>query len=184
MKRSRIFALVILSLLISSGVLFAGMWLFVTQKPRTFAQVEDLLEWEAETLLSDPTYAQQFIRTGQPNPLYNCHGWTFTQGQRDVTDDEVDKLLQSGRYRKVTVPISGDIVIYYDNTGNLCHSGIVKATGRQGFVLVESKWGEAGRFLHLLSLPQVQAKHEFYRRNSQSGRNARNNNAGPLVPSQ
>ncbi len=164
MKRSRLFVLVVVMLLVSTGVLVGGMLLYANQKPRTIPQAEDLLEWEAETLLSDPHYAQQFIRTGQPEWLYNCHGWTFAQGRRSVSEIEVKEQLQSGRYRKVTVPLSGDIVVYYDQSGDLCHSGIVKATGRQGFVLVESKWGGAGRFLHVLNLPQVQARHEFYRR--------------------
>lgn len=175
MNRSRIFGMVVALLLVSTGVLVSGMLLYANQKPKTFSHVEELLEWEAETLLSDPHYAQQFIRTGPPDPQFNCHGWTFTHGQRDITEDEVNDLLQSGRYRKVTSPMSGDIVIYYDKDSNLCHSGIVKATGRQGFVLVESKWGGAGRFLHLLNLPQVQAKHEFYRRNYPGSRSNRAN---------
>lgn len=171
----RIYVLVVGLLLICTSVLVAGMLFYVNQKPRTFSQVEDLLEWEAETLLSDPHYAQQFIRTGPPELLYNCHGWTFAQGQRAVSDEEVNDFLQSGRYRKVNIPVSGDVVVYYDKSGDLCHSGIVKATGRQGFVLVESKWGGAGRFLHKLNLPQVQTRHEFYRRNTPGSRSFRAN---------
>lgn len=172
MKR-RLIVLVVGLLLVSTGILVGGMLLFVNQKPRTFTDVDDLLEWEAETLLNDPHFAQQIIRTAPPELLYNCHGWTFTRGQRSVSEEEVDELLRSGRYRKVTVPMTGDIVIYYDKEGNVCHSGIIKATGRQGFVLVESKWGCAGRFLHLINLPQVHARFEFYRRNSSSSRSIR-----------
>jgi hypothetical protein len=134
------------------------------------SSMEELLEWEAETLLSNPHYEQQFIRTGPPEWLYNCHGWTFTGGKRSVTDDEVKRILRHGRYRKVTEPEAGDVVIYYDAHGTLCHSGIVKATGKKGFVLVESKWGGAGRFLHVLELPQVQTSYAFYRRGKISPR--------------
>lgn len=162
-------------LLVCTTLLVTSMLLYANQKPRTFSQMEDLLEWEAETLLSDPHYAQQFIRTGPPELLYNCHGWTFAQGERAVTDAEVNELLQNGRYRKVNMAMPGDIVIYYDKAGDICHSGIIKATGRQGFILVESKWGSAGRFLHKHNLPQVQTRYEFYRRTSPGSRSARAN---------
>lgn len=125
--------------------------------------MEQLLEWEAETLLNNPHYDQQFIRTGPPEWLYNCHGWTFAGGNRTVSDIEVKRILRS-RYKRVDNPEPGDVVIYYDVHNTLCHSGVVKATGKDGFVLVESKWGGAGRFLHLLELPQVQTHHSYYRR--------------------
>ncbi len=173
MYRRRLFYLVVILLLASTVVLVSGMFLHARQGSVNTSGIDALLELEAETLLDDPHYSQQFIRTGPPEFLYNCHGWTFAHGQRAVTDEEVNAILQSGRYRKVTTPISGDIVIYYDKSGNLCHSGIIKATGRQGFVLVESKWGSAGRFLHLLDLPEVQASHEFFRHVPPASRRAR-----------
>lgn len=175
MKRTHLYALAALLVLASTGVLLGAKLITFHKQPGSFDKVEDLLEWEADTLLSDPHYAQQFIRTGPPELRYNCHGWTFARGQRTVIDDEVKDLLNSDRFRKVSVPMSGDIVVYYDKTGDLCHSGIVKATGRQSFVLVESKWGGAGRFLHMLDLPQVQARHEFYRRNYPGSRLSRTN---------
>lgn len=125
---------------------------------------ELLLELEAEALLNDPQYAMQFIRTSQPNPNYNCHGWSFADGRRSVTVDEVYKYISGFRYRPVILPEPGDIVVYYDANNELCHSGIVKATGTKGFVLVESKWGALGRFLHLLETPQVATRYAFYRR--------------------
>lgn len=163
MVRRRLFYLVTILLLVSTVVLVSGMVIYARQGPRNTSQLDALLELEAETLLKDPRYSQQFIRTGPPELLYNCHGWTFARGKRAVTVNEVNEFLHNGRYRQVTMPMAGDIVIYYDKSDNVCHSGIVKATGRQGFTLVESKWGGAGRFLHLLNLPQVQARHEFYR---------------------
>jgi len=173
MVRRRLFYLVVILLLASTAVLVGGMILYARQGATNGSQLDALLELEAETLLNDPHYSLQFIRTGPPELLYNCHGWTFARGQRAVSDDEVNELLHNGRYRRVTIPLAGDVVIYYDKTGELCHSGIVKATGRQGFVLVESKWGGAGRFLHLLNLPEVQVRHEFYRDISAVSRRSR-----------
>jgi hypothetical protein len=173
MVRRRLFYLVVIVLLVSTVVLVSGMFLHARQGAANTSQMDALLELEAETLLNDPHYSQQFIRTGPPELLYNCHGWTFAHGKRAVSDDEVREILHNGHYRRVTMPTAGDVVIYYDKTGDLCHSGIVKATGRNGFVLIESKWGGAGRFLHLLDVPEVQARHEFYHDTSSGSRRPR-----------
>lgn len=173
MLRKRILYSVVGLLLCCSIVLVSGMVLYAMQGPVITSPYDDLLQWEAETLLNDSSYSQQLIRTGPAEVLYNCHGFTFAQGKRSVDDDEVLKLLKSSTYRKVTIPQAGDIVVYYDQYKALCHSGIVKATGKQGFVLVESKWGEAGRFLHVVSLPQVASSHEYYRTGSISRTNRR-----------
>jgi hypothetical protein len=152
------------------AMLTAGILENRHRKPNYLDRMEELLSWEADYLLKDPRYAQQFIRTGPPNEVYNCHGWTFTRGRRALDITEVKMLLNNGLYRKVDSPESGDIVIYYDSQGDICHSGVIKATGRNGFVLVESKWGTAGRFLHMLRLPKVHASYEFYRRSQRGPR--------------
>lgn len=135
-----------------------------TNKPHAGSKYEYLLELEAETLLHDPKYDLQFIRTSQPEPSYNCHGWTFAGGKRAVGDGEVYRLISGFRYRPVIIPEPDDIVVYFDRQNILCHSGIVKATGANGFVLVESKWGALGRFMHKLEAPQVAASHAYYRK--------------------
>lgn len=168
MKRTSLFLVSFLALS-SIGMAALGIHTLTGNPPPTGqSRWERSLELEATTLLNDPHYAQQFIRTGPAKLEYNCHGWTFTRGRRDMTCDEVIERLNSGRYRKVMIPLPGDIVIYYDKDNNLCHSGVVKATGLRGFVLVESKWGGAGRFLHLLTLPKVHARFDFYRRTFRS----------------
>lgn len=161
-KRYAIWVLVI-TISVTGVMVLAAQKLLGHKSYVSLNNYEALMELEAEELLNDPHYALQFIRTGQPELLYNCHGWTFTGGKRSVTLNEVERLLRT-RYREVTEPEPEDIVIYYDARGELCHSGVVKATGKKGFVLVESKWGGFGRFLHLLDAPQVQARHVFYHR--------------------
>lgn len=161
MKR---FFLITLALAAFSGAGALGICLNFEPKFATASEaVQDLLQWEAESLLKDPHYAQQFIRTGPAELIYNCHGWTFAEGKRALTDGEAQRQLRSGKYMKVPWPIAGDIIIYYDQHGNMCHSGIVKATGKQGFVLIESKWGGAGRFLHVKELPKVHATYAYFR---------------------
>lgn len=168
---------IITSILLTLTVVIVGGTIYIVSRPEPKStRIEQLLQWEAETLLNDERYAQQFIRTGQPEERYNCHGWTFTMGRRAVGVEEVHTLLKSGRYTKVPIPVPGDVVIYYDKSGEICHSGIVKATGRGQFVLIESKWGGAGRFLHMVNVPKVSVSHEYYRRNMGGMRR-------PMVPS-
>lgn len=154
----------LLGVVLGVTMLTTGIIEYRQRRPAYQDKIEVMLTWEAENLLRDPRYAQQFIRTGPPEESYNCHGWTFARGRRALDISEVQMLLNNGLYRKVEYPESGDIVIYYDSQGDICHSGVVKATGNNGFVLVESKWGSAGRFLHMVRLPKVQTRYEFYRR--------------------
>lgn len=79
----------------------------------------------------------------------NCHGWVFTEGRYWVGGDEVDKILKDNRYRQVDHPGVGDLVVYrHASTKAVTHTGIVRYVGPNGFVLVESKWGNMGRFMH------------------------------------
>jgi hypothetical protein len=70
----------------------------------------------------------------------------------------------------VEEPKEGDLIVYYEdaNLTSILHSGVVRATGRDGFVLIESKWGVAGRFLHA---PEAQpySQHFAYVRSSREG---------------
>ena len=151
-------------LILGAVSMLAAAYMSPAQKNVTGTKFDYLLELEAKTLLSNPRYDMQFIRTSQPDPSYNCHGWTFTGGRRAVLDTEVNRLISGFRYRPVIIPEPEDIVIYYDKENTLCHSGIVKATGANGFVLVESKWGALGRFIHKLDAPQIATSYTFYRK--------------------
>lgn len=134
------------------------------QKP--LISKEALLDLEAEKLLNDPQYAFQFIRTAPADVSYNCHGWTFRAGKRSVGDSEVQEWINSSRYKPVlTRPMPYDIVIYYQNN-NICHSGIVQSISRNGIILVESKWGTLGRFIHPIDAPQVANRRVILRRTS------------------
>lgn len=125
---------------------------------------EALLDLEAEKLLHDPQYAFQFIRTAPADISYNCHGWTFRAGKRSVGDTEVLEWINSPRYKPVLTRIMPyDIVIYYQDN-NICHSGIVQSISRNGIILVESKWGTLGRFIHPIDAPQVANRRVILRR--------------------
>jgi hypothetical protein len=122
-------------------------WYLVEAQRRETQAPNDFDKLECLTLLNDPRLLSKLIRTGEADYRYNCHGWTFTRGEREVSADEVQEWLQED-YRSIDTPELGDIVVYCDHVGQIMHSGVVKALGENGFVLVESKWGTAGRFLH------------------------------------
>jgi len=78
----------------------------------------------------------------------NCHGYVFTNGQYWVSGKQVDMILDDNGYRPVSVPQAGDLAIYRDADGHVLHSGIVRGLAADGVILVESKWGQTGRFIH------------------------------------
>src|SRR6185437_11282645 len=95
-----------------------------------------------------PAYAGSAILKGSPETHANCHGWIFADGQFIVRGQWVDRILEENEYRPVETPETGDLIVYRDADGSVLHTGLVKATGRDGFALIESKWGLFGNYLH------------------------------------
>jgi len=98
----------------------------------------------------------------------NCHGWVFTGGRYVIPGDRVDTILRENGYETVSSPLPGDLVIYRDDAGTPVHTGIVKAIGTDGFVLVESKWGQLDVFWHIAEEPAYGSRFE-YRRSGREG---------------
>lgn len=78
----------------------------------------------------------------------NCHGWVFAEGEYWIPTDFVDTILRDNGYEWIAAPVPGDLIIYRDEHARPIHSGLVKAIGEEGFVLVESKWGLLDVFWH------------------------------------
>jgi hypothetical protein len=111
---------------------------------------ERLAEWEHDVLRH---FVGKVLRTAEPDPHYNCHGWVFAAGRHWVLGRDVPAVLQDNGYRKVSDPRPGDVIVYREADGAVAHSGLVRSITSEGQVLIESKWGWFGRFLHA---PQVQ----------------------------
>ena len=79
---------------------------------------------------------------------YNCHGWIFTGGHYLLPYGDVEAILQDNGYRPLEHPEVGDLVVYRDGNGSICHSALVCAVRQGGEVLLESKWGTEGRYVH------------------------------------
>jgi hypothetical protein len=108
------------------------------------------------------------ILSGPPDPNYVCHDWTFFGGAIDARCNNVEQYLRDAGYVEVADPQVGDVIVYRD-ASNQCivHSGLVKAVGDAGFVLIESKWGDSGRYLHLPAVSGVVTHYTYYRASGQ-----------------
>jgi hypothetical protein len=127
-----------------------------TEIPETAERVEQA--WIAEANL-----ACRVIRTGEIDATCNCHGWVFTGGQYALSPEGVEMILADNGYELVTTPQAGDIVIYRTLSGEILHTGLVRTVLAQDMVLVESKWGPLGRFLHFPEDQPYSASYTFYR---------------------
>ncbi|MFO0968121.1 MAG: hypothetical protein U0793_21405 [Gemmataceae bacterium] len=79
----------------------------------------------------------------------NCHGWVFSSGQFWVGGEQVDAILEDNRYQAVATPRPGDVAVYRDEQEKVTHTGIVLCINPAShLILVESKWGALGRFIH------------------------------------
>jgi len=87
------------------------------------------------------------ICTGAADPGYNCHGWVFTAGCYWIDGEDVERILAQNGYHRVGTPRPGDLAIYR-NGSEISHTAVVRMVDEEGLVLVESKWGQLGRYLH------------------------------------
>lgn len=151
-------------LLVAGGlvaIFLAGGAYLIAESLREVAKPMGFSDIEALTLLSDPQLHAGLIRTGEADYHYNCHGWAFTHGQREVDAEEVEQFLQE-EYQPTQKPQLGDVIVYRDHIGRPMHSGVVKAVGEDGLVLVESKWGASGRFIHQPNISRTFSSFGFY----------------------
>lgn len=123
------------------------------QQPFTTAEVEGKL---LTTL-----FPNGVIQTAPPDDRTVCHDWTFG-GRRYSDGCSVAVLLAD--YRNVLKPRPGDVVVYWSPANESVHSGIVRAVGTGGLVVIESKWGHMGRYLHLTGISHFPSSFTYFRR--------------------
>ncbi len=125
-------------------------------------QVELLREQE-ESCLANGSWKWQVIRVGEPDLTSNCHGWVFTGGKFGIHCVDVDRILADNRYAQISQPQPGDVIVYRDEQGEVVHSGVVRFVSGNGLVLVESKWGPLGRYLHPPDCQPWGGRFSYYR---------------------
>lgn len=125
-----------------------------------------------------PINSQAVIMQAPAGIRTNCHGWVFAEGKYIIRGEAVDRILQDNGYRTVTEPQPGDLIVYRDANNGILHTGVVKATGADGFSLIESKWGLHGRYLHEPEQQSYSDRFAYYRsprpghQLSEAGKNA------------
>jgi len=103
---------------------------------------------EENRYLKDLRLHSMVIQTGPADVRYNCHGWVFGEGRGWIRGKMVDAILQDNAYQVVEQPLAGDVAIFRNQVGEVTHSGVVRTGEKDGSVLIESKWGRFGRFVH------------------------------------
>jgi len=126
--------------------------------------------------------AQRTLRRSPPDAKSNCHGWVFSGGPFWIDNPQVEQILLENEYQKTTQPRSGDLIIYRDDLGFIVHSGVVRLND-DGRILVESKWGTMGCFLHAPADQIFSQTWAFYRSARSGGHHLRgqvpDDSAGP-----
>jgi hypothetical protein len=122
-----------------------------------------------ERLLKSPDIQAKVIALEVGSAECNCHGWVFTGGLYWIPGEAIELILEDNCYQKVSAPRIGDLAIYRDENGAITHTAVVRAMIRDGLVLVESKWGELGPFLHPVDVHPYDGSAHAYHRSQRDG---------------
>ena len=100
-------------------------------------------------------YKQKYFAEfrSSPTSIYNCHGMVFASRRTGIDNiQEIHKILNDDEYSEIlpTEVLPGDIILYFSETGDMEHSGIVISKPEPPLYIpdVFSKWGNAGEVIH------------------------------------
>lgn len=120
------------------------------------------VEKSERIVLAGGKYEHHVIRLADASDECNCHGWVFTAGRCGIRSLDVPAILADNGYVQVDAPREGDLALYTSGD-TTTHSGIVRMATSAGQVLVESKWGPFGVYLHPPDLQPFSGRFAFYR---------------------
>ena len=129
---------------------------------------EEFREYSARAATRLSGMSEATIQRTAADRRANCHGWVFTGGRYLLTGTEVEQILQDNGYAVADNPQADDVVIYRDDAGQIMHTGLVRGILDDGTVMVESKFGVDGRYLHQPK-DQPFGQNFAYYRSSRSG---------------
>lgn len=92
----------------------------------------------------------------RPNPIYNCHGMTFACSRTTVGPEAVNMIINDDGYtqiKNINDVLPGDVIIYYNEKGEIEHSGIVVSQPSDETTKIPwvvSKWGKYSEAYHLV----------------------------------
>ncbi len=99
-----------------------------------------------------------------PSSLYNCHSyaWYRNSTSNPYWIGNIDEYLDDSTLIETNVPgvplQVNDIIVYYEDIFHIIvtHSGIVDSISPNGEVMIRSKWGTGGLYLHSVnSIPKT-----------------------------
>jgi hypothetical protein len=133
----------------------------------------------------EDTHDEDFIKTirnikanhigavARPNTIskiYNCHGMIFASRRTGIDQlDEIGKILYEDNYKPVDTKniLAGDIVLYFEENGEISHSGLVIIPAPNHSFIAEtfilSKWGDSCEVIHGLYNCPYPFNVKFYR---------------------
>jgi hypothetical protein len=128
----------------------------------TDADHRELLCWGEQQYLANMRQdTSKLVRLLDPQPLANCHGWTFAGGRYGIEHSHIQDILADNGYSIVQQPQEADLAVYTSD-GEVTHSGIVRIDSA-GLLRVEGKLGPFSVFLHPAEAPPVAKGCTFYR---------------------
>lgn len=123
----------------------------------------------------DANLRQKYSRTGAVEfrtgiiPIYNCHGLTFGSRRTQIGEGYViRRILSDDKYVRIKHQevLSGDVVIYVGEDGDIEHSAVVLEKPDQQLKIprVLSKWGTGAEASHWANqCPYSFQSPEYYR---------------------
>lgn len=108
-------------------------------------------------------YLESAIQRAPASPLANCHGWVFLDGQFLISGEAVQQILDDNGYELMDEPRAGDVVVYRGDNREIIHTGLVRGVLNDGTIIIESKWGTEGCFLHSPEGQPYSQDFEYYR---------------------
>jgi len=115
-------------------------------------------------------YGPYIKRRSEPSPIYNCHGMTFASKRTGIDEpSEIYKIIKDDKYIEIIKEevLPGDIILYFDEEGDIEHSGIVVRAPRQDSLwipMIFSKWGKYAEVIHLANqCPYNFSRAKYYR---------------------
>jgi len=116
-----------------------------------------------ESWLHAHDYDFQLVKLDVDEGDCNCHGHVFAGGRYWVLGRDIPAILNDNGYLETDSPIQGDLVIHRNSEGGVIHTGIVRASGPGFPVLVESKWGQLGVYIHPVDRTPYSGPRNYYR---------------------
>ncbi len=108
-------------------------------------------------------FMESTIQRGPADRMANCHGWVFLDSQFLISGEAVKQILDDNGYEVVAEPKAGDVIAYRSENRDIVHTGLVRGVLNDGTVIIESKWGIEGVFLHDPEGTPYSTLFEYYR---------------------